>query len=108
MSADIGINHPDCCGDHWHNITHNLGAMFRAAGIDWHDYYAADGNGGRLASEMLPEAVLAYFRLKNEPEDFKHLDAPNGWGVVANAIDFLERLIRDLAKHPDGVVEVSL
>jgi hypothetical protein len=108
VSADIYISAPHCCDAHGHNITHNLAAMFRAAGVNWRDYYEHDGNGGRTAAEMLPEVVTAYCNLRAYPEDYKHLEAENGWGLLTHAVDFLERLMRDLARHPDGIVSVSL
>jgi hypothetical protein len=108
VSADIWIEAADCCAAHDHNVTHNLAAMFRAAGVDWHDYYEHDGNGGRTAAEMLPEVVTAYLRLKRGPEDFKQYEPENGWGDLPGAVNFLERLMGDLAKHPSGVIRVSL
>jgi hypothetical protein len=108
VSADIYIESPDCCSSHRHNVTHNLAAMFRAAGVDWHDYYEHDGNGDRKASELLPEVVLAYWRLVNDPEDFRQYVPENGWGDLRGAVSFLADLMRDLARHPDGIVRVSL
>lgn len=108
MSADIYIESDNCCAAHDHNITHNLAPMFRAAGVDWHDYYEHDGNGGRTAAEMLPEVVLAYWRLSDDPDYYRQFNPPNGWGDLECAVEFLRRLTLDLAKHPDGIVRVSL
>jgi hypothetical protein len=108
MSADIYVEATDCCWSHNHNITHNLAGMFRAVGLDWHDFYERDGNGGKTAAEMLPLAVLARHRLERGPEDFAHLAAPNGWGTLPQAVSFLDELVVTLATHPDGIVRVSL
>lgn len=108
MSADISLVASGCCDSHPHNVTHNLAPMFRSVGLDWHDFYERNGNGGRKAAEMLPLAVTAYLLLKNNPEDYEYLNPPNGWGDLDGAVEFLERLLRDLARHPDAIIEVSL
>jgi hypothetical protein len=108
MSADIWIESAECCSAHDHNVTHNLAPMFRAVGLDWHDFYEHDGNGGKAAADMLPSAVMAYRALRDNPEDYEHLNPPNGWGDLRVAVEFLDGLIGDLARHPEGIVRVSL
>jgi len=103
MSADIYIS-ADCCSAHDHNITHNLGPMLREAGVDWHEYRGEK----RLALNLLWDISHALTRLVNEPERFKAMNPPNGWGSYDAALAFLLRLSIDCLRHPEGIVEVSL
>lgn len=104
MSADIYLSATDCCSSHDHNITHNVGPMLRAAGLDWHDYRGESLTARHLAIE----ATGALERLVREPDEFRPMGAPNGWGTYDQVLPFLARLILDCIKHPDAIVSVSL
>ena len=104
MSADIYIT--NCCAGHGHNITHNLGQMFRAAGLDWRDYKDADPEVTALALGRNVREALSLMR--SDPERFRQFDAPNGWGTYEHALQFLEELAASCERHPDGKVGVSL
>ena len=104
MSADIYLHADNCCSAHNHNVTHNLGPMFREAGVDWHDYE----NGDRSAAFLAVECSTALGALVDYPERFRAMNPPNGWGTYEGAVAFLARLIIDCAKHPEAKVEVSL
>lgn len=103
MSADIWLE-ADCCSAHDHNVTHNLAPMFREAGVDWHDYKGGD----RTAAALLREVATALSNLVDQPERFRRMDPPNGWGSYEGAVAFLARLAVDCIRHPDAIVQVSL
>lgn len=105
MSADISIAADQCCSAHWHNITHNLGPMFRAAGVDWRRY---QDDPSLTAGDLAADIRAALTQMRENPTHFKGFDASNGWGTYGQALPFLQRLLVDCERHPDGTVEVSL
>lgn len=104
MSADIYLEAESCCSSHNHNITHNVAPMLRAAGLDWHDYRDEP----LTATFLATDAIGAMDRLVSDPERYRPMGAPNGWGTYDQVLPFLGRLILDCLKHPEAIVRVSL
>lgn len=108
MSYDVYIVTPGCstCGkteDESHtgwNPTWNLSPMFpmALAGKPFSDEpdqespYGLRLLSGKLLSETVAALDLALYRMKIDPERYQALDAPNGWGVYADAISVFEGL----------------
>lgn len=85
------------------NITHNLGTMWQEAGI----YDALYNSAGMQASEVLPVLVNGLSDMIANPEKYKKLNSPNGWGLYENAVPWLAELIKGFNENPDAIIEVS-
>lgn len=85
------------------NITHNLAPMWQAAGV----YDALYESDGKKAKDVIPVLEKGLAEMKARPNFFKTLDSSNGWGTYKNAVPWLERLIEEMKKYPDGKVEIS-
>lgn len=90
------------------NVTYNLTPMFREAGLFpavHSDLYAAP------CSEVAGVADAALRRLEADPERFRALNPPNGWGNYEGAVEFVRHL-RDLCSSwshiPSARLEGSL
>ena len=62
------------------NITHNLGAMAREAGL-YMALWRPDELGILQAKDLIPLLEADLPGLKNNPEVFKKLNPENGWGT---------------------------
>lgn len=88
--------------------TYNLAPMFsEALGIDMRDY----GNGrrfldGMAAADALPIVTAALSKMALDPEHFRALNPPNGWGSYEGAVEFLQWLQMQCIKHPKATVLV--
>ena len=118
MSLDVYLTEPTMCphcakdtgrGDEvfWRNITHNLNTMADAAGV-----YAAcwrpDEHGMTHARDLIEPLRRGLADLKARPEHFKRYNAPNGWGVYENFVEFVECYLEACEANPSAVVRVSL
>jgi hypothetical protein len=84
-------------------VTYNLGLMLRAAGFpDW------EALRGAPASEVGGMLRSVADRLRADPERFKAMNPPNGWGSYEVAIGFLDRFAGACAEHPRAFVEAWL
>ena len=91
----------------WHgNITHNLATMASVC-LSWGDYTLYDL---LWRDEQSPSDKWAYishlayclYVLKNDPEHFKQLNPPNGWGTYEQLCKFVEDFIKALTDMPEG------
>lgn len=105
MSTWIYIEPPDGPRECWYstNVTWNLSPMWAEAGI----FEALKKSHGRRAKEIIDPLVSGLAFMRANPERFTKLEAPNGWGTYEQAISFLDRYIRALQAHPDGVIRIS-
>jgi hypothetical protein len=85
------------------NITHNLTPMWREAGV----YYALYDSEGETAAEILPVLEKGLIKMLADPEKYKKLDSPNGWGTYEHAVPWLTELIAEFKKYPQGMISVS-
>lgn len=102
MSADWSVAaHKDGCqrGDDCNcpyagdlNVTYNLTPMFREAGLFPSTHQDLQG---APCAEVAGVADAAIRRMEADPERFKALNPPNGWGDYDGALRFLRNL-RDL------------
>jgi hypothetical protein len=104
MSLDLYLECRACNQSFWtRNITHNLGPMWREAGV----YDALYQSQGMKADEVRAVVLAGLDAMKREPERFKAFNAPNGWGLHEHAVAFLESFIAAIYEHPDAVIRVS-
>jgi len=88
------------------NITHNLGAMAKAAGIYaavWRPEYI----GVTKAADLIEPLRTGIATLKANPAYFKTFDAPNGWGLYENFVPWLEKYLAACIENPDADISVS-
>lgn len=105
------------------NVTHNLGNMAKAAGIYkaiWRPYLLKCENEVFLTykeeykyeekTEVLAKDIISLLKkglkkMKNDPEKFKSLNPPNGWGVYEDFIYFVEEYLNACCKYPDAIID---
>lgn len=85
------------------NITHNLGQMWKEAGI----YDALYMSEGKKAEEILPVLKEGLNKMIDDPIKYKAFDAPNGWGEYRDALPWLTELIAEIREYPDGIISIS-
>lgn len=98
----------------WHgNITHNLCRMaedcmsfdeydqcYNLYDLLWRDAQAPfEGN---YINVYIAHLAYCLYVLKNDPEHFKQLNPPNGWGTYEQLCKFVEDFIKALADMPEG------
>lgn len=85
------------------NITHNLGKMFRDAGVYdilWH-------GDDRRAGEQVAALEAAVTMMEADPERFSALSASNGWGTYEQALPWLREVVTAFKEYPDATLRCS-
>ena len=88
------------------NITHNLNKMAEAAEIYQHLWRPEEINITK-AKELINPLTKGLFKLKADPKHFKTFDAPNGWGIYENFVEFVQDYLEACIKYPEATIEVS-
>lgn len=85
------------------NITHNASRQIAAAGADPWEYE------GRPVADTIPElrACLAALSGPTREAEFRRLDAPNGWGLLEDSIEFVRDVLAMAEAHPKARWRVS-
>ena len=87
------------------NITHNLGPMAKEAGL-YDCLWKPNENGLHKAKDVLPHLAHGLANLLTEPERFKKLNPPNGWGDYDALVDFVIECLVACRKYPEAEVSV--
>lgn len=87
------------------NITHNLGAMAREAGIYMH-LWRPDEIGVTKAAQLIEPLRVGVALMRADPQRFERHNAPNGWGLYKNFVPFVEKYLAACEENPDADVEV--
>lgn len=106
MSLDVTLTAPRPTEVYWRNITHNLGNMAREAGIYQHLWRPEELNITR-AQELVEPLAQGLVRLEADPDHYRKFDAPNGWGVYDNFVDFVRDYLAACQTNPDAEIHVS-
>jgi hypothetical protein len=88
------------------NITHNLRAMARDAGIYKH-LWRPEEIGVASAADLIAPLTAGLALLKSDPERFRQYDAPNGWGRYEHLVKFVEEYLAACIANPDATVRAS-
>jgi hypothetical protein len=88
------------------NITHNLNTMAEAAGIYMH-LWRPDELGITKARELIEPLKAGFALLRADPEKFRALNPPNGWGKYENLLDFVNEYIGACEACPDADIRIS-
>ena len=133
MSLDIYLSDPTATYEaatlFESNITHNLNTMAEKAGLYdplWRPYRIIAKAENVILHESDHEAEYEYEefsrvtsndivdlvqkgldKLKSDPEYFKKYNAPNGWGVYENLVEFTEEYLKALKEYPEAIIQVS-
>ena len=106
MSLDIRLTAPRPTDIYSANITHNLGRMAREAGI-YDCLWRPEENGITHAGQLVGHIQNGLALMRADPDRFRALDAPNGWGRYDDFIPWLERLLAECQANPDAEGWVS-
>lgn len=87
------------------NVTHNVNTIAMAAGI-YEPVWRPDEIGLTKAGEIAERLVPGISRLKEEPDKYRALNPPNGWGSYDRFVPWLERYLAACREYPDALVEV--
>ena len=92
---------------HSQNITHNLGAMAKEAGI-YKVLWRPQEAGVWDAEDLIKPLEAGILLMASDPERFKELDSPNGWGTYGNFLPWLAELLEACRKNPSSRIDVSV
>lgn len=84
------------------NYTFNVSGMWREA----LGYSLADLH-GRNAADATPDLRQACQRMASDPEKYRAMNPPNGWGDYEGARDYLVEILDGCLAHPKTTIEVS-
>lgn len=85
------------------NVTHNLCAMAKEAGVYdcvWHPHE----HGIAKAAQLVEPIRAALVAMAVDPERFIALNPANGWGAFVRFVPWLERLLAACEANPDADV----
>ena len=85
------------------NITHNLVDMWEKAGI----YDVLYNSNGEKVKHILGALEKGYADMYDNPEEYRKLDSPNGWGTYVDAMYWLKNLIQQMKQYPDGIIGID-
>lgn len=83
------------------NMTSNVAPMWRKAGANLAEL------DGKLGEWMIPPLTVAVVRMKAEPDEYKKLNSPNGWGDYETTLAFLEDLLAACREHPQATFRAN-
>lgn len=99
LEIDTGGPEPATVGREF-NMTSNVAPMWRRAGAD---LAAADGKSAGGLVLFLDAAIR---RMKANPDEYRAMDPPNGWGTYEGCLEFLQELRDACAANPNTIVRV--
>ncbi len=106
MSLDVWLIDADGAEVYWANITSNLSAMAREAGI-YDCLWWPDESGIVHAKQIVAPLAAGLALLVGDQERFEKLNAPNGWGKWKQFVPWCERYLQACRNNPESLVHVS-
>lgn len=88
------------------NITHNLGRMADEAGL-YTCLWRPEKCGITTAADLIGPLTCGLGLLRNDPQTFKTLNPPNGWGDYDGLVRFVEDYLAACIAYPEAEVSVS-
>jgi hypothetical protein len=85
------------------NYTHNVCSMWIKAGV----FEALYESQGVVASELVEILERGVAHMEANPEEYKPLNPPNGWGCYERALAFLREYMEACRAHPKARVYIS-
>ena len=105
IAVDTGGPEPFRVELYTDNVTHNLNTMAEEAGCYQHLWHP-EQVGITTAGELIEPLGLAIARMKADPDRFKALNPPNGWGSYDGFVPWIERYMEACHEHPKATVKV--
>jgi len=87
------------------NITHNMGAMAREAGIYMH-LWRPDELGITRAGDLIEPVAAGLALMASEPKRFKAFDPANKWGSWKVFVPWIAEYLEALRAWPESTVRV--
>lgn len=87
------------------NITHNLGAMAREAGV-YEALWRPDECGLSKAGQLIVPLESGLVNLRAEPEHYRRFNPENGWGTYEGLVRFVDLYLEACRKYPEADVWV--
>ena len=81
--------------------------MARAAGIYEH-LWRPHEMGIETAGQLIEPLERGISLMKQDPQRFRALDSPNGWGTYRDFLPWLETLLQACRDYADAKVDVSV
>jgi hypothetical protein len=106
MSLDVTLTRVQPTEVYHDNITHNLGAMAKAAGL-YTALWRPEEAHITTADQLIPILQEGLAILKKTPRKFQKLNPPNGWGSYEGLIEFVENYLEACITHPDATVDAN-
>ena len=106
MSLDVSLTEVRPTSVYSANITHNLAAMAKAAGIYMH-LWRPEEIGIVKAAELIEPLRDGLARLEADPEQFEAFNAPNGWGLYEHFVPFVRDYLRACEENPEATVSAD-
>jgi len=78
------------------NYTHNVSPMWHRAGCLDVLYESR----GAAVPDVLPVLEAALIAMRSEPDAYRAMNPPNGWGSYDGAIAWLDRLVSECRVNP--------
>lgn len=88
------------------NITHNLTTMAAEAGI-YEALWRPEEIGITKAGDLVERLRAGLDLLMNEPDRFKAMNPPNGWGNYEGLVEFVTEYLHACQENRDAEVCVS-
>lgn len=85
------------------NITHNLGPMWREAGVR----DALYESNGKPAADVIPALAEGVAAMSRDPARFRKFNASNGWGTYDDALPWLRNVLAACKEHPTAIIRIS-
>lgn len=105
MSLDFYLSEVQETEVYWGNITHNLGRMASEAGL--YDYLWNADQKAETAGDLIKPLAEGIVTLASNPERFKQLEAPNGWGTYEGLLRFASTVLAKCILHPTARIGIS-
>jgi hypothetical protein len=106
MSLDFYLEAVRPTEVYWRNITHNLGAMAREAGI-YDCLWQPDEHGMTKAAQIIAPLEAGIALMVSDPERFKKHNPANGWGDYDSLLSFARNTLVACGENPDADVRIS-
>jgi hypothetical protein len=104
MSLDLYLNCGHCGSEvASFNYTYNVAKMWYAVTDDEQMVQIE----GMAAYEAAPKIQKAIEKLKADPETFRKMNPPNGWGDYDRFVEWLEEIRQACLKNPDEIWRAS-
>ena len=88
------------------NITHNLGAMAKVAGI-YQVLWRPEENGITHAGQLIEPLDRGLAVLQGDPDYFKQHNPANGWGDYNALVSFVKDYLAACIADPDAEIDIS-